>query len=182
MRGTSSNGGVRLQRFFGTAVGWLIGLGMVLFGLVGFMAINQATPLSPTSYLAAPTSSKTTTTPTVPRPPATKHGPGTTPGKTTSTVSTAQLVSIGQSIITSKCEACHVVNGSGGNIGPNLDDVFAGKTLPGMVPNGHPTEASWLTQWVTDPQKVWPQATMPDLGLTAQQVQGVVAYLTTKVH
>lgn len=184
---------MRPERLFGTVVGWLIGLGMVLFGLVGFTAINQATPLSSSSYLSAPTSATPTSTPTVSRTPVTTGGKGkstgtTGKGKSTTTgqgagkLSQTQLVTLGQSVITAHCTACHVVNGSGGQIGPNLDKVMAGQTnLPGMVPGGHPTQAAWLVSWITDPQKVWPQAIMPALGLSPQQVQAVVAYLTTKV-
>lgn len=183
---------MRPERLFGTVVGWLIGLGMVLFGLVGFTAINQATPLSSTSYLSAPTSATPTSTPTVSRTPTTTGGKGkttgttgkgktTTTGQATAKLSKNQLVSLGQSVITAHCTVCHVVNGSGGQIGPNLDKVMAGKILPAMVPGGHPTQAAWLTGWINDPQKVWPQAIMPALGLSPQQVQAVIAYLTTKV-
>ena len=177
---------MRPERLFGTVVGWLIGLGMVLFGLVGFMAINQATPLSPTTYLAAPTTASPTTTPSVPRTPSTsgktpgQKGPSTS-GKGSGKVSQAQLVSLGQSVIQAKCVACHVVNGSGGNIGPNLDLVMAGKTVPKMVPGGQPTNPAWLAKWIANPPAIYPQAIMPPLGLSAQQIQGVVAYLTTKV-
>lgn len=80
-------------------------------------------------------------------------------------------------IITSRCEACHTLNGSGGTIGPDLNEVMAGKVLTGMVPGGHPTQQAWLVAWISDPQKIWPQAIMPALGLTPSQAQAVAAYL-----
>jgi len=170
-----------LDRVFGSVVGWLIGLTMVAFGLVGFSAINQATPLSSVTYLSGPGVS--TTGGSAPGPAPTKPStPGTkAPGGTTKPPTKAQLVSLGKSIITAKCEACHVVNGTGGTIGPNLDKVMAGQTLPGMVPGGKPTNAAWLSRWIANPQAVWPQAIMPNLGLTPTQVQAVVTYITTQV-
>lgn len=115
-------------------------------------------------------------------------GPVTTPSKTTTTTTTtaktkplsqAQLITLGTTILTQKCEVCHKLNGTGGTIGPDLNLVLAGKI--NLVPGGQPTAASWLTKWITNPQAVWPQAIMPDLQLTPQQVDAVVTYLTTKV-
>jgi cytochrome c2 len=175
-----------VERFFATAVGWLIALGMLVFGYLGYQAINQATPLSSTHYLAVTTTSTSPTTPsttttTSPPPTSTTKPKTSTSTSTTKPPSTAALASLGQTIITAHCQVCHTVNGTGGTIGPNLNDVMAGKTLPGMVPGGHPTEAAWLTKWISNPASVWPQAIMPDLGLSPQQVQEVVAFLTTKV-
>lgn len=178
----------RFDRVFGTLVGWLIALGMVAFAIVGFTAINQATPLSASNYLSGvasqtggagaggpPTSSGTSSS-------SSKSGAtSSASGKGGANLSQAQLVTMGQSIISAKCEACHVVNGKGGNIGPNLDLVYAGKTVTGMVPGGKPTDKTWLAKWVANPQAVWSSAIMPNLGLTSTQVDAVVAYLTTKV-
>jgi mono/diheme cytochrome c family protein len=80
-------------------------------------------------------------------------------------------------ILTTKCEVCHTLNGKGGTIGPDLNEVMAGKTLPLMVPGGHPTQETWLVSWISDPQKIYTQAIMPDLGLTQAQAQAVAAYL-----
>lgn len=189
----------RIDRVFGTLVGWLIGLAMVAFALVGFSAINQVTPLSASSYLSGVQASRTgaagaggpSSTPSTPSTPSGKStssskpsgntAAGSPPAKTATSLTPAQLVTMGQSIITAKCEVCHVVNGQGGAIGPSLDLVFAGKTVTGMVPGGDPTNKAWLVRWISDPQAVWPSAIMPNLGLNATQVDAVVAYLTTKV-
>jgi heme/copper-type cytochrome/quinol oxidase subunit 4/cytochrome c2 len=91
--------------------------------------------------------------------------------------SQAQLVAMGQQIVSVQCQACHIIAGKGQTIGPDLDKVLAGQIVPGMVPGGHPTQQAWLVRWISNPQGVWPQAKMPNLGLTSTQVQAVVAYL-----
>jgi heme/copper-type cytochrome/quinol oxidase subunit 4/cytochrome c2 len=102
---------------------------------------------------------------------------GTSTGKGGGPPSPSQLVSMGQQIVTAQCQACHVIGGKGQSIGPDLDKVLAGQTVPGMVPGGQPTQQAWLARWIANPQAVWPQAKMPNLGLTPTQVQAVVAYL-----
>lgn len=90
-----------------------------------------------------------------------------------------ELTALGGTIVTQQCESCHTVNGHGGVIGPNMNQVLAG-TL-NLVPGGKPTSSAWLLSWISDPQSIWPKALMPDLGLSPQQVQGVVDYLETHV-
>lgn len=112
--------------------------------------------------------------------PATSTAPSAPPSTTTTKPPSGVVTQADAlEIITSHCEVCHKVNGTGGTIGPDLNEVMAGKVLPGMVPGGHPTEEAWLVTWISDPQKVWPQAIMPDLGLTSAQVQAVATYLQT---
>lgn len=91
----------------------------------------------------------------------------------------AQLIALGGKIVTSQCEACHTVNGHGGVIGPNMNAVLAGQL--NLVPGGKPTSTAWLLTWIADPPGVWSKALMPNLGLTPQQVQGVVDYLEADV-
>ena len=95
----------------------------------------------------------------------------------TGNLSTGELLSNGKQIVMSQCISCHTVNGSGGKIGPNLNDVMAGKV--NLVPGGKPTDPTWLTHWVSDPQAVWSGAAMPNLGLSTVQVEAVVKYLGT---
>ncbi len=94
-------------------------------------------------------------------------------------LSHTQLIALGGTIVTQQCESCHTVNGHGGTFGPNMNQVLAGTV--NLVPGGKPTSTTWLTSWISDPQSIWPQAKMPDLGLTPQQVQGVVDYLEANV-
>lgn len=88
-------------------------------------------------------------------------------------------VALGQQIVLTTCISCHVVNGSGGKIGPDLNQVMAGKV--NVVPGGQPTSAAWLSRWLANPQAVWSHATMPNLGLSPAQIKAVVAFLTTKL-
>lgn len=154
------------MKYVTTILGWLMGLGIVAFGIVGFQSIMATAPKTP---LTAPGAAK---------PISTAAPSSTSSAKTSSTtkpLSSAQLITLGQTILTQKCEVCHKLNGTGGTIGPDLNLALAGKV--NLVPGGKPTNTAWLTKWITNPQAVWPQAIMPNLGLTSQQVQGVVAYL-----
>ncbi len=103
----------------------------------------------------------------------------TTPGPPHVKLSPAQLLAEGSGIVNNQCEACHTVNGKGAKIGPDLNQVMEGKV--NLVPGGQPTNSAWLARWIADPQAVWPSATMPNLGLSSQQVQAVIAYLKADV-
>lgn len=150
---------------FGVAIATVVAGGI-------FVVVDASTAPPPTIVTAPPPTAPTT-------PSTTTTTPSKTTAPTTKPLSQAQLITLGQTILTQKCEACHKLNGTGGTIGPDLNLVLAGKV--NLVPGGQPTVASWLTKWITNPQAVWPQALMPDLQLTPQQVEGVVTYLTTKV-
>jgi heme/copper-type cytochrome/quinol oxidase subunit 4/cytochrome c2 len=92
----------------------------------------------------------------------------------------AQMIALGQRVVTTTCISCHTVNGTGApGPGPDLNKVLAGQL--NLVPGGHPTETSWLLQWIADPQAVWSSALMPNLGLSSQQVQAAVDYLQADV-
>jgi nitric oxide reductase subunit C len=65
------------------------------------------------------------------------------------------------------CTACHAVGGSGGSIGPALDDVAARR------------DTDYLTRWLHDPQAVKPGTRMPNLRLSDEQVTELVTYLGT---
>ncbi len=67
-----------------------------------------------------------------------------------------------------RCDACHVVEGKGGKVGPSLD--VAAKKL----------RYDWAAQFLKDPRaegKIYPYIPyrMPDLGLTDDEVQSVIA-------
>ncbi|MHB1611543.1 MAG: hypothetical protein ACYCT0_07620, partial [Sulfobacillus sp.] len=60
--------------------------------------------------------------------------------------------------------------------------VFAGKVSASLLaPTSDPNNPTWLAQWIADPANVWSGAKMPNLGLSAPQVQGVVMYLDQDV-
>ncbi len=65
------------------------------------------------------------------------------------------------------CSSCHLINGQGGTIGPDLSAVGALRS---------PT---FLEDFITNPKSVLPGATMPSYRntLTKEQVQDIAAYL-----
>jgi cytochrome c oxidase subunit 2 len=75
------------------------------------------------------------------------------------------------------CGGCHVmggVQGASGRIGPSLSHFGSRTTLAaGMFPNTRDE----LTAWLDDPPDRKPEADMPDLGLSQEQIDALVAYL-----
>ncbi len=69
-------------------------------------------------------------------------------------------------IFSQVCTACHSLGGVGGAIGPALDGV------------GDRFDRGYLMRWITDPQAVKPGTTMPKLGLTEEQRNEVVVFLS----
>ena len=65
------------------------------------------------------------------------------------------------------CEACHRVNGQGGNTGPALDGV------------GTRFDRDYLIDWIKDPQSVKPGTAMPALTMSDDDFDAVIEYLTS---
>lgn len=63
------------------------------------------------------------------------------------------------------CIACHALGGQGGQVGPPLDNI------------GDRMGRDELLAWLTDPQAVKPDTTMPNLPLTDTQVKELAAFL-----
>lgn len=63
------------------------------------------------------------------------------------------------------CAGCHMLGGSGGNVGPALDGV------------GSRFSEAELRSWLSDPQSVKPGTAMPDLALTDAQLNTLVPFL-----
>lgn len=84
-------------------------------------------------------------------------------------VAPSDPVALGRSVVAQKnCAACHVIEGKGGRVGPSLD-VAAGKL-----------RYDWAKRFLANPRpygKIYPYIPyrMPDLGLTPQEVDGVLA-------
>jgi mono/diheme cytochrome c family protein len=73
------------------------------------------------------------------------------------------------------CRACHVINGSGGAIGPDLARVgdkepeqFDYTRLPGRK-----TVFAWHVAHFVNPRAVMPETVMPNFGLTASEAQAL---------
>jgi cytochrome c oxidase subunit 2 len=76
----------------------------------------------------------------------------------------------------SQCASCHRIAGTSaqGTVGPDLTHVASRTTLAsGTIPN---TRVE-LTAWIANPQAIKPGVRMPDLGLSRDKVDQLVAYL-----
>jgi cytochrome c1 len=74
------------------------------------------------------------------------------------------------------CGSCHTIPGIPGadaKAAPPLDRFYERSYIAGRLPN---TEAN-LAQWIQNPQQIDPGNAMPDLGVTQEQAQAMVAYL-----
>jgi cytochrome c oxidase subunit II len=80
---------------------------------------------------------------------------------------------------TASCASCHMVNGDKtalGKVGPNLTHLqsrttFAGASLEMTAEN--------LAKWIRNPRDIKPDAIMPHMQLTDEQIDDLVAYLQT---
>lgn len=68
----------------------------------------------------------------------------------------------------SGCYGCHLVGKTGTPIGPNLSNV------------GGKYSRSYLERWLRDPSAQRPNAHMPRLELSEQQVKDLAAYLSAQ--
>lgn len=75
------------------------------------------------------------------------------------------------------CQNCHGITGvSEGNYAPDLTHLMSRKVIAGgMLPN-NPNN---LKAWIDDPDAIKPGCDMPSLKLDHEQIEMVVAYLTT---
>ena len=76
------------------------------------------------------------------------------------------------------CVGCHAINGTAaaGVTGPNLTHLASRGFIAGGVLANTPEN---LHAWIKDPQSVKVGNIMPNLGLSDEQVNVLVAYLTT---
>ncbi len=82
-----------------------------------------------------------------------------------------------QAFASGACIGCHTIQGvSQGKVGPNLTHfasrtLFAGATLQNNSQN--------VQKWIHDPQAVKPEAKMPNLHLSDEEIANLAAYLET---
>jgi len=66
-----------------------------------------------------------------------------------------------------QCQSCHTIGGTGGYVGPNLNN--AGKWLT----------PAWIEAWLRDPQLLIPDTIEPRRNFTEDEVHALTAYLVT---
>lgn len=77
------------------------------------------------------------------------------------------------------CTGCHTVKGTtaSGKVGPDLSNVASKKSIAGGAVT--PVNEDTLTRWIKNPQALKPGTTMPNLGLSDEQVRDIVQWLLT---
>jgi cbb3-type cytochrome oxidase cytochrome c subunit len=82
---------------------------------------------------------------------------------------TPAMVALGKQLYEVKyqCQSCHSIGGSGGYVGPNLNNA-----------GGWLTRA-WIKAWLTNPQALSPETIEPQRNFTENEVEALTAYLMT---
>jgi cbb3-type cytochrome c oxidase subunit III len=85
-------------------------------------------------------------------------------------------ISRGQALFTNRCSQCHVIAGSGGVIGPSLDDAFAAARADGMDSD---TIAGVVKAQVESPRPSTnnPSVSMPSDLASGQDLDDIAAYV-----
>ncbi|MEO8308803.1 MAG: cytochrome c oxidase subunit II [Pseudomonadota bacterium] len=89
----------------------------------------------------------------------------------------AQLV-IGAELFRSRCAACHTVRGigAGGILGPDLTHLMSRNTIAAGTFRNSPES---LSRWIANAQALKPGSRMPQMDLTAPQLDAVTAFVQT---
>lgn len=88
-------------------------------------------------------------------------------------------VAVGRELfITTSCINCYTVDGTlaQGVFGPDLTHLASRQTI---AAGSAPLNPETLRQWVRDPQVIKPGCLMPDMQLTEEEVDEIIAYLLT---
>jgi len=82
---------------------------------------------------------------------------------------TSAMVSLGKQLYEVKyqCQSCHTIGGTGGYVGPNLNN--AGSWLT----------PAWIEAWLRNPQALQPDTIEPRRNFTEDEIRALTAYLMT---
>ena len=79
---------------------------------------------------------------------------------------------------TGMCVACHTIDGvSYGVLGPNLNKVATRTTIAAGI---YPNDEEHLKRWIKNAPAMKPGSLMPNMNLTYEQVEALVAFLQTR--
>ena len=95
--------------------------------------------------------------------------PAVNPAATDRRQFTPTLAALGKQLYEVKyqCQSCHTIGGSGGYVGPNLNNA-GGWLTP-----------AWIQAWLRNPQALVPDTIEPRRNFTDQEVNALTAYLMT---
>jgi len=81
-----------------------------------------------------------------------------------------------QVFLNGPCSSCHTIRGTSarGYVGPDLTHLASRTTLAGLT---IPNQKGYLGRWIVNSQHYKPGNQMPDIRLTGQQLQALLAYL-----
>ena len=82
---------------------------------------------------------------------------------------TPAMVSLGRQLYEVKyqCQSCHTIGGTGGYVGPNLNNA------------GNWLTPAWIEAWLRNPQALQPSAIDPRRNFTEEEIRALTAYLMT---
>lgn len=82
---------------------------------------------------------------------------------------TPAMVAMGKQLYEVKyqCQACHTIGGTGGYVGPNLNNA------------GNWLTPAWIEAWLRNPQALQPDSIEPRRPLTDDEIRALTAYLMT---
>jgi mono/diheme cytochrome c family protein len=95
--------------------------------------------------------------------------PSANPATTDAKQFTAAMATLGKQLYEVKyqCQSCHTIGGTGGYVGPNLNNA-GGWLTP-----------AWIEAWLRNPQALVPDSIEPRRNFTDEEINSLTAYLMT---
>lgn len=95
--------------------------------------------------------------------------PGVNPAKIEAKQFTPAMAALGKQLYEVKyqCQACHTIGGTGGYVGPNLNNA------------GNWLTPAWVEAWLRNPQALVADTIEPRRNFTEDEIRGLTAYLMT---